>query len=60
MVITTDPSWDTEYRLIAMGYDLYPELSVLLSVKVRTPDAFSQADSISFLKNVQQDGILVD
>ena len=59
MVITTDASWGTEYRLITMGYNLYPEMGVLLSVKVRTPGEYSQSGRISFLRNVKKDGILV-
>jgi len=59
MVITNDASWDTEYRLITMGYQLFPETGVMLSVKVRTSGEFDQSGNISFLRNVKQDGVVV-
>jgi len=59
MVITTDMNWETEYQLITMGYCLYPEMNVLLSVKVRTLDEFRQAGNTAFLREVKQDGVVV-
>ncbi|WP_245920405.1 nucleotidyltransferase domain-containing protein [Methanospirillum stamsii] len=59
LVITTDPGWDTEYRLITMGYQIFSETGVMLSVKVRTTGEFDRAGNVSFLRNVKQEGVLV-
>ncbi|MCA1915320.1 nucleotidyltransferase domain-containing protein [Methanospirillum hungatei] len=59
MVITKDPGWDIEYQLITMGYQIFSETGVMLSVKVRTTAEFEQASSFSFLRNVKQEGVLV-
>ena len=59
MVITIDPSWETECRLITMGYQLFPETGAMLSAKVRTPGEFDRSKKISFLRNVKLDGFVV-
>ena len=59
MVITKDTGWDIEYRLITMGYQIFSETGVMLSVKVRTTGEFEQASLFSFLRNVKQEGVLV-
>ncbi len=59
MVITTDPNWETEYRLITMGYQVFSETGVMLSVKVRTWGEFNRSGNIFFLQTIKQEGVLV-
>lgn len=59
MVIATDDTWETEYRLITMGYRIFLEMGVFLSVKVRTQGEFNQSGNIFFLDHVKKEGVVV-
>lgn len=59
LVITSDPSWRIKHEIIGMGYDIYPETRVLLSVKVMTERSFYEKSGFSFVKTVSHEGMIV-
>jgi uncharacterized protein len=59
LVVTTDETFDTQYTLIGMGYDIYTDMGVFLSVKVRSAKNFEKFQSSSFLQTISHEGVLV-
>jgi hypothetical protein len=59
LVITSPLPYSTEYEIMSMGYDLYLEMGVLLSVKLRTEEAIEKYADYFFIQSVMNEGLAV-
>lgn len=59
LVLTTDNSWNMKKRIMAIGFDLYPDIGVMVSAKVLTEEQFKRMKDFLFIRQISQDGIAV-
>ena len=59
VVITSDNSFDTQNEIIGIGFDLFLEIGVLLSVKVTTETLFRERNGFLFFRELSRDGVIV-
>ncbi|NLW75712.1 MAG: nucleotidyltransferase domain-containing protein [Methanomicrobiales archaeon] len=59
LVLTTDDSWNMKKRIIAIGFDIYPDIGVMVSAKVMTEEQFMVMKDFMFFRQVSKDGITV-
>ncbi len=59
LVLTTDDSWNMKKRIMAIGFDIYPDIGVMVSAKVMTEEQFMMMKDFLFFRQVLKDGIKV-
>lgn len=59
MVITSQIPYAFEYEIMSMGYDLYLEMGILLSVKIRNEEDFEKNQNFMFIQSVIHEGLAV-
>lgn len=59
LVLTTDDSWNMKKRIMAIGFDMYPEMGVMVSAKVMTEEQFMIMKDFLFFRQILKDGIAV-
>ncbi|MCA1915138.1 nucleotidyltransferase domain-containing protein [Methanospirillum hungatei] len=59
LVLTTDDSWNIKKRIMAIGFDMYPDMGIIVSAKVMTDEQFRMMKDFLFIRQVSKDGIAV-
>lgn len=59
LVLTTDDSWYMKKRIMAIGFDIYPDIGGMISAKVMTEEQFMVMKDFIFFRQVSKEGITV-